>query len=132
MFFYTKVAPSIESAQPLYVAIEFQVQELTCIATGVPAPSISFTREGVVLDRMGNMTSGGDLELSERVNLREQSQPVFNSDRLYVVNRTLEILYPVGNDTGQYDCTASTEVLNVILSSETTFDIIVEGKLIFM
>ena len=86
----------------------------------------------MVLDRMGNMTSGGDLDLSDRVNLREQSQPVFNSDRLYVVNRTLEILYPVGNDTGQYDCTASTEVLNVTLSSETTFDIIVEGKLIFM
>ena len=114
-------------AQPLYLAIEFQVQELTCSATGVPGPSISFMRDGVILDRMGNMTSGGNL--SERVNLLQPSRPILTRDGLYMVTRTLEILYPVGLDTGNYTCTASITVLNRTLSSVAQFHVVVQSKL---
>ena len=124
----TIVTPSVEAAQPLYIAIEFQVQVLTCIATGVPAPTISFMREGIILDRMGNTSF--DSSISERVNLGQQTQPTLNRDGLYMVNRTLQILYPVGQDTGNFACTASVTIaeLNETLTDEDTFVVIVQSK----
>ena len=118
----------MEAAQPLYIAIEFQVQVLTCIATGVPAPTISFVREGVILDRMGNTSFDGSI--SERVNLGQQTQPTLNRDGLYMVNRTLQILYPVGQDTGNFTCTASVTIaeLNETLTDEDTLEVIVQSK----
>ena len=124
------VTPSITTAQPLYLAVEFQIQELTCSATGVPAPTISFMRDGVILDRVGNVSTTGNL--SERVNLRQQTEPLLNSDGLYMVTRTLEIVYPVGQDTGNYTCTATVEVLNQTLSDSVTFDVVVQSKQIMI
>ena len=72
---------------------------------------------------MGNISTTGNL--SERVNLRQQTE---NSDGLYMVTRTLEIVYPVGQDTGNYTCTASIEVLNQTLSDSVTFDVVVQSK----
>ena len=122
----TVVTPSVVAAQRLYLAIEFQVQELTCSATGVPAPTIFFARGDVILDGMGNISTTGNL--SERVNLRQQTEPLLNNDGLYMVTRTLEIVYPVGQDTGNYACTASIEVLNQTLSDSVTFDVVVQSK----
>lgn len=87
-------------------------------------------RDGVILDRMGSISTSGNL--SERVNLRQQTEPVLNSDGLYMVSRTLEIVYPVGQDTGNYACTASIEVLNQTLSDSVTFDLIVQSKQIMV
>ena len=75
---------------------------------------------------MGNISTTGNL--SERVNLRQQTEPLLNSDGLYMVTRTLEIVYPVGRDTGNYTCTASIEVLNQTLSDSVTFDVVVQSK----
>ena len=83
-------------------------------------------RDDVILDREGNISTSGNL--SERVNLRQQMDPLLNSDGLYMVTRTLEILYPVGEDTGSYTCTASVEVLNQTLSDSVMFDVIVQSK----
>ena len=123
------MAPSVEPEQRLYLAIEYVPQELACSAMGVPSPTISFLINGVVLDRVGNSsnTSG---DISERVNLREQSQPILNDDDLlYTVTRTLVILYPIGDDTDHYNCTASFEVLNQTLIAEVTFDLVVQSKI---
>ena len=105
------------------------MQELTCIATGVPAPTISFMRDGVVLDRMGPTSSSANL--SERVNFLQQSSPILNSNGLYAVNRTLELLNPFGQDTGNYTCTASVtidELMSLTLSANDTFSVIVQSK----
>ena len=122
------MAPSVEPEQRSYLAIEYVPQELTCSAMGVPSPTISFLINGVVLDRVGNSsnTSG---DISERVNLREQSQPILNDDLLYTVTRTLVILYPIGDDTDHYNCVASFEVLNQTLTAEATFDLVVQSKI---
>ena len=122
----TVVTPTIRAEQSQYLAVEFEVQELTCEATGVPAPTITFTRNGVLLDRMGNI----DPNLTERINLRQQTRPILNNDGLYSVNRTLEMLYPIGQDTGNYTCTAAVTIaeLGQVLSDEDTFNVIVESK----
>ena len=125
----TVVTPSIRAAQSQYLAIEFEVQELTCEATGVPAPTITFMRNGVILDRMGN-TSFTDGNLTDRVNLRQQTQPTLNSDGSYSVTRTLEMLYPIEQDTGNYTCIANVSIadLSHTLSDEDTFTVIVQSK----
>ena len=87
-------------------------------------------RDGVILDRVGNISTTGNL--SERVNLRQQTEPLLNSDGLYMVTRTLEIVYPVGQDTGNYTCTATVEVLNQTLSDSITFDVVVQSKRIMI
>ena len=75
---------------------------------------------------MGNISTTGNL--GERVNLRQQTEPLLNNDGLYMVTRTVEIVYPVGQDTGNYACTASIEVLNQTLSDSVTFDVVVQSK----
>ena len=125
----TVVAPSVRATQSQYLAIEFEVQELTCEATGVPAPTITFMRNGVLLDGMGNI-SFTDGNLTDRVNLRQQTQPTLNSNGSYSVTRTLEMLYPIGQDTGNYTCIATVSIaeLNQTLSDEDTFNVIVQSK----
>ena len=118
------MSPSIQSEQDIYVAIEFQLQEVTCSATGVPPPTITFMRRDVVLD--GNSNSS---DINDRVNLQDPTQPVLNGDRLYVVNRTLQIVSPTGDDTGIFTCLASFEVLNQTLTASDFFNFVVQGKL---
>ena len=126
--FPTVVTPSVKAAQSIHLAIEFEVEELKCEATGVPAPTITFVRNGVLLDRMGNISFIGNL--TDRIALRQQTQPTLNSDGLYSVTRTLEMLYPIGQDTGNYTCIASINIaeLNQTLSDKDTFNVIVQSK----
>ena len=123
MFFFYVVSPSIQPEQALYVTIEFQLQEVTCSATGVPPPTITFMRSDVVVS--GNSNSS---DINDRVDLQDPTQPVLNGDRLYVVNRTLQIVSPIGNDTGVFICLASFEVLNQTLTAIDSFYFIVQGK----
>ena len=120
------VTPTIRAEQSQYLAIEFEVQEVTCEATGVPAPTITFTRNGVLLGRMGKI----DANLTEKINLKQQTWPVLNSNGLYSVKRTLEILYPIRQDAGNYICIASVSIaeLSQSLSDEDTFNVIVQSK----
>lgn len=120
------VSPSVGSERPVYFAIEFQLQEVTCNATGVPPPTITFMRGDVLLDGMGNSTGSNDI--NARVNLQDQTEPVLNDERVYVVYRTLEIVSPIMSDNGLYSCQASFEVLNQTLNSSTLFDIFVQSK----
>ena len=114
------MSPLVEPERPLYFAIEFQPQELTCSAMGVPAPAITFSRDGMVL---------GDGSLDGRVSLRDTVSILNDTTRVYEVNRTLEILSPVGSDTGLYACQASIEVLNLTLTDNVTFTLIVQGMI---
>ena len=86
-------------------------------------------RNGVLLDRMGN-TSFTDGNLTDRVNLRQQTQPTLNSDGSYTITRTLEMLYPIGQDTGNYTCIATVSIaeLSQTFSDENTFNVIVQSK----
>jgi len=114
------------------LAIENETATLTCTATAVPAPTISFMIDGVALDRMGSASPAADLR--DRVNLQEQSEPTLNDDRLYMVTRTLEIFNPVGRDTGNYTCAANVtieELTNTMLSDQDTFELIVQSELAF-
>lgn len=120
------VSPSVEPGQPVYFAIEFQLQEVTCNATGVPPPTITFMRGDVLLDGMGNSTDSDDI--NARVSLQDQTQPVLNDERVYVVYRTLEIVSTIMSDSGLYSCEASFEVLNQTLTDSTLFDIFVQSK----
>lgn len=124
------MTPSVESSQDRFLAIENETATLTCTATGVPAPTIGFMINGIVLDRMGSASPGADLR--DRVNLQEQSESTLSDDRLYMVTRTLEIFNPVGRDTGNYTCTANVtieELLNITFSDQYTFELIVQSEL---
>ena len=92
----------------------------------MPAPTITFTTNGVLPDGKGNINAN----LTERINLRQQTQPILNSDGLYSVTRTLEMLYPIGQDTGNYICIASVSIaeLSQALRDEDTFNVIVQSK----
>ena len=121
------MSPSIQSEQDTYLALEFQQQEVTCSATGVPPPTITFMGRDVVLNGVGNSTSGSS-DINDRVNLQQPTQPILNDDRLYVVNRTLQIVSPIGNDTGAFTCVASFEVLNQTLTASAVFNLVVQSK----
>ena len=54
--------------------------------------------------------------------------PILYGVYLLHERRPFMVVYPVGQDTGNYICTASIEVLNQILCDSVTFCVIVQSK----
>ena len=121
--FFSAVSPSVRPQKALNLAIEFQPQELTCSARGVPPPTITFTRDGLLLDEGA---------LNGRVTLQDAQSVLDDSTRVYTVNRTMEITSPLSNDTGTYTCVASFEVLNQTFSASANFSVIIQGRCILV
>ena len=95
------------------------------MATGFPAPSLSFLYEGQLLNRTDGEVGIG-ISLAERVQVGSEVVTMVNDDGLYVVVRTLTLFNPIDEDTGNFTCTASTDIPGIgIRSDSVTFELTV-------
>ena len=87
-----------------------------CTATGIPAPEISWYRNGTVF-------------IDARVTLSEASVSMFATDGgdVYQVNRTLTLDSAMDSDSGQYTCVADNgNAVQPSVSQE--FEVFVKSK----
>ena len=103
-----------------FTADEMTDVNFTCTASGSPAPSLSFQREGLELNNTEQSQVGapGD-PLPQRVLLGEEVESGLNGDGLFVVSRTLTLADAEDGDTGSFTCTASTIIPGLGERSDT-------------
>ncbi len=96
---------------------------IQCTATGLPTPTISFFR--------GGLLSTGDE--SGRINISDPSSPVSTPTGAASVSRTLTIFDTVDGDSGQYSCEATVTIagLSLELSNYSNFEIVIQSKYFF-
>ena len=100
---------------------------ITCTASGVPPPTIQFMRGGTVLDRTGDESTIGST-LAEKVQLQAATSPVPNSDGTFMVSRSLTIFNLEDGDSGNFTCSAVSNVTEVTIPSvQVTFELLVQG-----
>ena len=102
---------------------------IPCSARGIPPPSITFLRRGVELNRTGG-ESAVEMDLVSRVQLGEESSPVFVDDGTYMVSRMLTIFNVAEGDAGDFTCEAASTIpeLALSLSDSSVFELIVQSK----
>ena len=100
----------------------------TCIATGLPAPLISFSYEGqAITGDPRPMTS--DPTVLDRVSLGNETTSM-RSSGLNEVTRTLTLSNAAGEDLGEFMCNASVDMPGIIVGSTTvSFSLLVYRKL---
>ena len=98
----------------------------TCIASGSPAPTISFIYDGQNLIRTdGRPISLGE-PIADRVMLWNESSSLNVSTGLYVVTRTLTLFNSVEGDTGNFLCSASANIPGTgVKSANVSFSLLV-------
>ena len=102
--------PEISSSEQTYVTNETTSAVFQCSVTGIPAPSISWYRNGVPLAH-------------SRVSVGSPSQQLLSSD-LYQVTQTLTITETVDSDSGNYSCMGT----NAAGNDTAQFGLIVQRK----
>ena len=121
-FFYLTVVPVITSVYPEVNQMSYTVDEgnsviFECTVTGIPAPEITWLRNGVEL----NSTS------DPRIIYGAASNPVAVSrddgETVLEVTRNLTLANTVDEDSGSYVCTAS----NMAGKCNDTFEVIIQG-----
>ena len=88
-----------------------------CVVVGIPAPSISFYQNGVLLDQSTN----------QRITLTANSEPQdfqTATGTLFRVRRNLTLDNTRDNDSGTYNCVASNAAANVTQD----FELVVQGE----
>ena len=100
-----------------YTVNESSTATFECSSTGIPPPSILWTKNNKVLDEASD----------PRVSMGHPSQPeLFETDDgfVFVVNRTLNLADTVGSDTDTYTCLA----FNGVDPNDTqNFELFVQG-----
>ena len=98
----------------------------TCIASGSPAPTISFMYEGQnLIHTDGRPISLGE-PLVDRVMLGNESSSLNVSTGLYVVTTTLTLFNSVEGDTGNFMCSASANIPGTgVRSANVSFSLLV-------
>ena len=116
------VVPVVTSVYPEVNQMNYTVDEVNsitfeCTATGIPAPEITWLKDGVEL----NSTS------DPRITFAAASDPmaVSRDDRETVleVTRNLTLANTVDEDSGSYVCMAS----NIAGNDNDTFEVIIQG-----
>ena len=113
----TSVYPDL--SQMNYTVNEGNTANINCTATGIPAPSITWLRNG-------NGLNPSD----PRITFNDLSSPVsvINSDgeMVYRVTRTFMLSRSRDEDSGIYECTASNEAIPGINTMQ--FELIVQSE----
>ena len=106
-----------EPDQANYTVNETETVTFECLATGIPAPTITWLSDEMVLN-------------NSRVTIRMRNVVSYNrssdGQTVWRVTRTLELVNTVDADSGTYTCIAT----NSAGSAEEQFELIVQSKLI--
>ena len=105
-----------EPGQANYIVNETETVTFECSATGIPGPSISWSRNGVELS--GPRVMFGD---SIPTNISRGS----DGEYVWLVSRTLQLANTRDDDSGTYTCNATNSAGNVY----QPFELIVQSKL---
>jgi len=115
------VTPEANVSQEIYTVDAGESVTFECVATGIPAPSIVWSRNG------SELSDAVDF----RVTISELSDPIHfvndDGDTVWQVNQTLTLTATEDGDSGSYECNAT----NDASPGEDTiaFELIVESKL---
>ena len=112
------VPPMIQTVpgQMIYTVNETETVTFECSATGIPGPSISWSRNGIEL-------SGPRVMIGDPIatNFSRGS----DGEYVWLVNRTLELANTMDDDSGTYTCNAT----NSAGENSQPFELIVQSKL---
>ena len=91
-----------------------------CVATGIPAPSITWFRNGIELSSAADshVTLG---DLSEATSVADNA-----GDMILQISRMLALSMTEDDDSGSYECRASNNATNG--SDTESFELIVQSK----
>ena len=90
-----------------------------CVVVGIPAPNISFYRNGTLLDQ----------STDQRITLTDNSEPQdfqTATGTVFRVSRNLTLDNTTDDDSGTYICVASNAAANVTQD----FDLVVQGEMV--
>ena len=107
----TSVYPEVN--QMSYIVDEGNSVIFECTATGVPAPEVTWLKDGVEL----NSTS------DPRITFGAASDPMDDRETVLEVTRNLTLANTVDEDSGSYVCMAT----NMAGNDNDTFEVIVQG-----
>ena len=102
---------------------------IICTASALPAPTIEFLYNGMILDRTdGEMGIGGGVPM--RVQVGTRSTPMLTDDGAYEVSQDLTLFNARDEPLTGFQCRAVINImeLNMILNDTISFDILVQGK----
>ena len=101
-----------------YTVNETDSVTFVCIVFGIPAPSISFYRNGEIIDQSMDM----------RITLTDNSESqdfLTSGGTVFLVSHNLTLDNTVDTDSGYYTCAAS----NIAMNMTQNFELIVQGEL---
>ena len=108
---FSAVVPSIASNNSVYITNETTPVTFQCSSTGIPAPSISWYRNGTALVN------------STRISISSPFTAVLALD-LYQVTQTLTITNTADSDSGNYSCVGN----NTAGTDSNGFELTVQSK----
>ena len=106
---------------------------MTCSASGLPPPSISFFRGSETLEE-GSGMSGMGMDFASRTQLGVETTPVLMNDGTFLVTRSLTLTGAVDEDSGNLTCQATNTIteLSETRMDSVVFELIVQSKNVVM
>ena len=112
-----------------FFAYEQTDEIFTCMASGYPAPSISFLYKGQLLDNTERIPMSAEETLADRVMLGNDTVIMNILTGLYEVARSLMLFNVVGTDSGDFYCSSSANIPGIgIMSSDVSFSLLIYCK----
>ena len=99
----------------IYTVNETETVTFECSATGIPGPSISWSRNGIELS--GSRVMFGD-------SIATNFSRVSDGENVWLVSRTLQLTNTMDDDSGTYTCNAT----NSAGDDYEPFELIVQSK----
>ena len=101
----------------VYIVNETSTVTFTCIATGIPPPSIQWLRRDFLFDFNTNDSLSSRIQLADPINRTDGT--------VLVVMRTLTINSAIDSDNGTYTCQANNSAING--KDQDNFELYVQG-----
>ena len=102
---------------------------VTCSASGLPSPSISFFRGNESLDEANRMPGMG-IDFTSRAQVGDESMPVLMDVGTLLITRSLTLFNVVDEDSGNLTCQATNNITDISVTrmDSVVFELIVQGK----
>jgi len=116
--------PAVDMLPPenfTYTVNETNSVTFVCVVVGIPVPSISFYRNGRVIDESTDV----------RITLTDNSEPqdfLTSGGTTFLVSCNLTLDNTMDTDSGTYTCAAS----NVAANVTRDFELVVQGELLYI